>query len=257
MKCAIMQPTYNPWLGYFDLIDKVDIFVFLDNVQLEKCSWQVRNRIKSSQGEIFLSIPVRRPKGLNTLIMEALLDDTHNWRRKHLRAIEVNYRRSPFFEDVFPFVKKLILNDIQYLSDFNINLIEKIKETIGINTPTIRSSSLTGVEGKKDELVANICKLLNADTYISPQGAATYIEKETPGGAFVKKGIELYYHNYEHPVYNQLHGEFLPYMGIIDLLFNEGFEKALDIIRKGRRKDFHYKEFRKNFLRFPENENKR
>ena len=257
MIVAIMQPTYNPWLGYFDLIDKVDVFVFLDNVQLEKCSWQVRNKIKSSQGEIFLSIPVRRPKGLHTSILEALLDDTHDWRRKHLRSIYINYRKAHYFNDVFPFVKDLILNNIKYLADFNINFIEEIKKVIGINTPTIRSSSLTGVEGKKDNLVANICKLLNADTYISPPGAAIYIEKDVPGGAFAKNGIELYYHNYEHPVYNQLYGEFLPYMGIIDLLFNEGFENALDIIKEGRRKDFHYKEFRKNLLRFPENENKR
>jgi len=253
-----MQPTYNPWLGYFDLMDKVDIFVYLDNVQLVKRSWQVRNRIKTPQGELFLTIPIRKLKSREeTLIKDAVINDDESWRQKHLKSIELNYRKAKFFDSVFPFVKNLILNDFQFLGDFNINLIEKIKKAIGINTLTIRSSEISSVKGKKDELLANICKLLNADIYISPQGSAVYIEKETPGGAFVKRGIELYYHNYEHPVYNQLHGEFLPYMGIIDLLFNEGFENALDIIKEGRRKDFHYKEFRKNLLRFPENENKR
>ena len=248
MKCAIMQPTYNPWLGYFDLMDKVDIFVYLDDVQLVKRSWQVRNRIKTPQGELFLTVPIKRLKSREeTLIKDAVINDSENWRQKHLKSIELNYRKAKFFDSVFPFVENLILNDFQLLGDFNINLIENIKKTIGIKTPTIRSSEIPSVKGKKDELLANICKLLNADIYISPQGSAVYIEKETPGGAFVKKGIELYYHNYEHPVYNQLHGKFLPYMGIIDLLFNEGFEKALDIIKEGRRKDFHYKEFRKIF----------
>jgi len=245
MKCAIMQPTYNPWLGYFDLMDKVDIFVYLDNVQLVKRSWQVRNRIKTSQGELFLTIPIRKLKSRNeTLIKDAVINDSENWRQKHLKSIELNYRKAKFFDSVFPFVESLILNDFQFLADFNINFIEKIKKAIGVNTPTIRSSEIAYAKGKKDELLANICKSLGADIYISPQGSAVYIEKETPGGAFTKEGIELYYHNYEHPVYTQLYGKFLPYMGIIDLLFNEGFEKALDIIRKGRRKDFHYKEFR-------------
>ncbi len=240
-----MQPTYNPWLGYFDLMDKVDIFVYLDNVQLAKRSWQVRNRIKTSQGELFLTIPIKKTKKREkTLIYEAVINDEENWRKKHLKALELNYRKAPYFDEVFPFVNKLIFNDINILGDFNINIIEAIKDKIGIKTKTLKTSQLKDLKGKKDELLVNICKKLNCDTYVSPQGSACYIEKGKPGGLFTENNIDLYYHNYKHPAYNQLYGDFLPYMGIFDLLFNEGFSNALDIIRKGRKKDIHYSEFR-------------
>ncbi|GAX87593.1 conserved hypothetical protein [Lebetimonas natsushimae] len=244
MKIAIMQPTYNPWLGYFDLMDKVDIFVYLDDVKLVKGSWHVRNRIKASNSEMFLTIPINiKTSSKKTLINNAEIKET-NWRKKHIKSIEQNYRKSKFYDIVFPFVKKLILNDFNVLGNFNINFIENIKEIIGITTKTIKSSELN-VLGQKDERLVKICKKLNANIYLSPQGSAEYIEAKTPGGEFIKNGIKLFYHNYEHPIYNQLYGEFLPYMGIIDLLFNEGFENALEIIRSGRKKDFDYKEFRK------------
>jgi len=249
MKCAIMQPTYNPWLGYCDLIDKVDIFVFLDNVQLVKRSWQVRNRIKTPTGELFLTIPIKKTKSRQELLIkDALINDDHPWRVKHLKSLEFYYKKASYFDAVFPFIKRLILNPIPNLADFNINIIQKVAEKIGIKTPFVRASQIPNLKGKKDKLLANICKTLNCNTYISPQGSAVYLEKNSPGGEIVKNGIELYYHNYEHPTYNQLYGEFLPFMGIFDLLLNEGFKNALSIIRKGRREDIHYLEFRKRYL---------
>ena len=243
--CAIMQPTYNPWLGYFDLIDRTGIFVFLDNVQLEKQSWQVRNRIKTPQGEKFLSIPVKRVKGLKTLIKEAIIDDSHNWREKHLKTIFFSYRKAKHFEEVFPFVEKLLLYPTQNLAEFNINFITQVAKKIGITTKLIKASDLEPLTGKKDVLLANICKKIGCKKYISPQGSADYLEAQTPGGAIVKNSIELYYHNYEHPVYSQLYPPFIPYMGVIDLLLNEGFEKAMEVIRSGRRPEIYYLEFRR------------
>jgi len=242
--CAIMQPTYNPWLGYFDLIDRVDTFVFLDNVQVVKRSWQVRNRIKTPQGELFLTIPIIRPKGQETKLNEAIIDDTQRWREKHIKTIEFYYKKAPFFVEVFPLVKNLIEFPTRILSDFNINFISTIAKKIGIKTKFVKASELEPLKGKKDKLLAEICKKINCSKYISPQGSAIYLEAQEPGGAIVKNGIELYYHNYEHPIYNQLYPPFLPYMGIIDLLFNEGFEKALEIIKKGRRPEIYYSTFR-------------
>jgi len=245
MKCAIMQPTYNPWIGYFDLIDKVDVFIFLDNVQLVRRSWQVRNRIKTQKGELFLTIPIRKTKPREELtIKDAEINDDENWRYKHIKAIEYNYRKSPHFEEVFPLIRSLIDNNLRFLADFNINLITTIARRIGIRTPFVRASDLGKVEGKKDVLLVNICKKMNCSEYISPRGSAVYIESQEPGGFFAKNSINLFYHSYEHPVYSQLYGSFLPYMGVFDLLLNEGFEKALEIIKRGRRHDIHYLEFR-------------
>lgn len=246
-KCAIMQPTYNPWLGYFDLIDQVDVFVFLDTVQLNKRSWQRRNRIKTPKGELFLTIPVKGSS--REIIKNVRINNEYPWRKKHLKTIEINYRKAPYFEEVFPFIEEILNFKTDYLANFNINLIEKIAKKIGIRTKFIRASDLEPLQGKKDILLAEICKKINCNIYLSPQGSAVYLEANRPGGAIVENGIELYYHNYEHPEYPQLYPPFLPYMGIFDLLFNVGFNNALEIIRKGRREPIYYAIFREEFLK--------
>ena len=100
MKIAISQPTYLPWIGYLDLIDQVETFVLLDNVQFERQSWQHRNRIKTPSGLHWLTVPVLFRGRFGQLINEVEIRDIEFW-RNHLRAIELNYRRAPFFADYF------------------------------------------------------------------------------------------------------------------------------------------------------------
>ena len=242
-----MQPTYNPWIGYFDLIDQVDIFVFLDNVQINKRSWQRKNRIKTPNGELFLTIPVKGSS--REIIKNVIINDEYPWRRKHLKAIEINYKKAPYFREVFPFIEEILNFKTQYLAEFNMNFIKKVSEMLGIKTEFIKASNLEPLQGKKDILLSEICKKVGCGVYISPQGSAVYLEANKPGGAIVENGIELYYHNYEHPEYPQLYPPFLPYMGIIDLLFNVGFNEAMKVIRKGRKQPIHYSVFRKEFLK--------
>lgn len=238
MKAAIMQPTYLPWIGYFDLIDQVDKYVFLNNVQLVKRSWQVRNRIKTTQGQLFLTVPIRKIKSRDeTNICEAIIDDSEAWREKHLKSIGLAYKKAPYFDEVFSFISGLIKTEITMLADFNINIIKNISDKIGIdvNTKFVTSSKLMGVDGKKDTLLVSICKAIGCYEYVSAKGSADYIEKDSPGGQFVKSDIKLFYHNYSHPNYDQINGNFLPQMSTIDLLFNKGFSQSLEIIRLGRR----------------------
>ena len=253
MKCAIMQPTYIPWLGYFDLIDSVNKFIFLDDVKLEKCSWQVRNRIKTPQGELYLTIPVRSTKGRDKLIInEVTINDSELWRKKHLKSIFYAYKKSEFFNEVYPFIEKLINNKTIKLCGFTINIITTISDRIGINKGFMLSSNLKKLSGRNEERIVSICKEVNCNEYLSPQGSAVYIEKELPGGKFPKNNIDLFYQNYKHPVFRQGYGEFLPYMSILDLLFNYGFNKSLKIIRSGRRKPIDYLNFRKDYLKLKE-----
>ena len=248
MKCAIMQPTYIPWLGYFDLIDSVNKFIFLDDVKLEKCSWQVRNRIKTPQGELYLTIPVRSTKGRDKLIInEVTINDSELWRKKHLKSIFYAYKKSEFFNEVYPFIENLIKNDILYLKELNINIIKTIANRIGIKTEFLISLELGELIGKKDVRLVSMCEKVGCSEYISPQGSVAYIEKEKPGGAFSGSRISLYYQNYEHPLYKQLYGDFLPFMSIIDLLFNEGFDNALSIIRSGHKEPIDYIIFREKY----------
>lgn len=232
-----MQPSYMPWVGYFDLIDQVDQFVFYDDVQLAKRSWQVRNRIKSASGELWLTIPIKRTKPrAETLILEAEINFLERWVDKHVKSIETNYRKSVHFEEVFGFLQGLY-KDSKTLSNFNIDIISNISTKLGINTAFYRSSELKKIKGAKDERLSSICQSIGSENYLSPKGSAIYINEFKQGGVFMENSIKLLYHDYDHPEYHQLYGTFIPFMGIYDLLFNQGFDKSLAVIRSGRKKN--------------------
>jgi hypothetical protein len=226
-----MQPTYLPWLGYFDLMDQVDIFIFLDNVQFAKRSWQQRNRIKTPRGLEWLTVPVIVRGRYHQLIKEVEISDVDFW-KKHVRAIELNYSRAPYFEDFFPELLSIFENGKPWKSllELNTELIKWLTKVIGIKTPVVRASSL-GVVGKRTSLLAAICQSIGATRYISPIGSAGYLLGEIQ--EFTHKNIEVFFHHYTHPTYNQLFPPFLPFASVIDLVFNEG-PKSLEIIQSGR-----------------------
>lgn len=246
---AIMQPTYMPWLGYFAMIDKVQCFVFLDDVQIVKRSWQVRNKIKQNDKELMLTIPILKEQNRdNMLINNTKYNEATDWKNKHLTSIRHSYSKSKYFCEVYNFIEQLYLFDYSSIGELNLNIVVEICRRIGINTKIVKSSNLNKSDGRKDELLSNICEALNAKIYLSAQGSAKYIEDETPGGEFIKRGINLFYQNYSHPIYSQLGNKFISHMGIYDLLFNEGFENALEIIRSGNLDDVHYEIFRRDFI---------
>lgn len=230
MKIAIAQPTYLPWLGYFDLLDQVDAFVILDHVQFEKQSWQQRNRIKTPQGLQWLTVPVMFRGRFGQSICEVEIRDRESW-RKHLRTIELNYRRAPFFADYFQELAERLGGECSHLLELNVRLIEWFMNVLGIRTPLCFSSRLN-VQGKRTELLANICSFLGATTYVSPIGSAGYLLREID--LLEHRSIEIRFHNYEHPEYQQMFPPFVAYASVLDLLFNEG-GRALEIIRSGRR----------------------
>lgn len=245
MTSAIMQPTYLPWVGYFDLIDSVNKFVFLDSVQLAKRSWQTRNRINTAQGELFLTIPIEKQKSRDeTFINEAIIANTNNWKHKHLSSIEYAYKKCPYFDEIFHFISDIYKTPYTRLVDFNTCLIKNIAVRMGIRTQFYRASELINTKHlKKDELLASICKQLNAYNYLSPIGSAAYIELKQPGGEFTQNGIQLYYQNFQHPQYCQKETPFVPYMCILDLLFHEGFENSLAIIQSGRKHPYYFEQY--------------
>ncbi len=227
---AIMQPTYLPWMGYFDLMDQSDVFVILDSVQFEKRSWQQRNRIKTPQGELMLSIPVLSKGRFDQDIREVEIDTTKNFQEGHLKAIKYNYAKAKYFNQYIVGLEDILLKEYKFLADFNTEMIVWLKSSLKIPSALLRSSDLD-VTGKKAGLLVSICKNLGARRYISPQGAKAYIEGTD---IFQANDIELCYQEFKHPPYTQLFGDFIPYLSVVDLLFNEG-EKGLDIIRSGRK----------------------
>jgi WbqC-like protein len=230
MKIAIAQPTYLPWLGYFDLIDQVDAFVFLDSVQFEKQSWQQRNRIKTPTGLQWLTVPVLFRGRFGQLIQNVEIRDCDFW-RNHLRAIELNYRRTPFFDDYFPELSaRLVCSQDARLADLNVRVVEWFMDVLGIQTPLFFSSAL-GQAGKRTELLANLCSALGATQYLSPLGSAVYLLREID--ILLSRSIDVVFQNYQHPNYKQLFPPFHAYASILDLIFNEGAQ-ALEIVRSGR-----------------------
>jgi WbqC-like protein family len=231
MRIAITQPTYLPWLGYFDLIDQVDTFVVLDTVQFEKQSWQQRNRIKTPTGLMWLTVPVEFRGLLGQKIQEVEIRDPA-FGRKHLRGIEVNYGRARFFGEYFPQISSILqeCSPGTLLVDLNLRLLSWFLEILDIQTPVVRASSLAQ-EGKRTELLANICQKLGASQYVSPLGSAVYLLDEM--SSFRACGVEISFQNYTHPEYRQLFPPFASHACVLDLLFNEG-ERSAEIVRSGR-----------------------
>ncbi len=217
---AIHQPNFLPWIGYFYKIAKSDIFVFLDNVQYVKNSFVNRNKVKTPQDAIWLTVPVSFKFG--ELINEVKINNQIRWREKHLKTFEMNYKRVDFFEDVFEIIKGIYCSrDWQNLSDLNISLAEAIACYLGLNTSFVKSSTL-GVEAKSTELLMQIVKKVGGDIYLSGFGGVKY-QEETE---FAKAGIKLMYSDFNHPVYKQLWGDFIPNLSVMDLLFNMGNEST-------------------------------
>jgi hypothetical protein len=228
MTTVIMQPTYLPWLGYFDLMDTADVFVILDTVQFEKQAWQQRNRIKSGENQSkWLTVPV--VQGLGQKINAVKINNSGPWRRKHWGTIEQYYKRAAYWKMYRDGLAEIYSRSWEQLVDLNISIIMYLKEQFGIKTELIRASQIP-VSGENVRLLTNICHYLKADTYLSPVRAASYIEENN---IFQSEGVTLLYHRYQHPIYTQLFGNFLPQMSSIDLLLNEG-KNSLKIIRSGR-----------------------
>jgi hypothetical protein len=227
---AIMQPTYLPWIGYFALIDRVDVFVFLDSVQFARRSWQQRNRIKAPTGEQMLTVPVLKKGRRDESVREVEIDPGSDFARKHRRSIESAYARAPFFAEYSPGLFAILDRPYTQLADLNIDLISWLSGAFGITTPCRRSSDMQ-VAGRRDALLVALCQELGADIYVSPPGSHDYLDEST---AFADAGIFLQWHEYTHPEYPQTRPPFLSHMAAIDLLFNVGPD-SLAIIRSGLR----------------------
>lgn len=220
MKVGIMQPTYLPWLGYFDMMSRVDVFVLLDNVQFEKKSWQQRNRIKTANGELMLSVPVKTAGRFHQQINEVEIDHSTRFHDKHVKSIEAAYRKAPFFRDNFAAIATLISSEEVRLGRFNEALIRFLAERLGVTTPIVVGSELAAT-GSSTELTVNQCLELGATSFLAAAGSRPYVSAEP---RFAEHGIAVEFHEYEHPRYPQLHGPFLPYMAAVDAIFNVGPE---------------------------------
>ncbi len=226
---VIRQPDFLPYLGFFHRMLKADLWVALDNVQFMhngSVGWQNRDKIKTPYGEKWVTISVQKCK-LGTKINEVLLSNYIDWRKNHLNLFKQNYKNSGYFEEIFPLLEELYSLTCSKLVDFNLNSIKLLLKLFDIKIDFILSSSLN-VEGKSNELLVNILEKIGVDTYLSGVGAKDYFKQEP----FDKAKINVIWHNFNHPVYSQLYGAFIPYLSSIDLLFNCGVKQSREILRR-------------------------
>lgn len=231
-----MQPTYLPWIGYFDLMDQVDVFVILDTVQFERQSWQNRNRVRTARGVKWLTVPVHHAFGSE--IRTIRVRDEAHWRRDHFETLRHSYARAPSWGELGPDLRSGYEVGSQRLQDVNEWFIRCFARKLGValagagpgGDKLVRASTLAAAGHRQDLLVA-ICRELGADEYLSPPGSSVYLSERDP---FPEAKIELSYHAYEHPTYRQLHGAFVPFMSSVDLIANEG-PAAGQVLRSGRR----------------------
>jgi hypothetical protein len=222
---AIHQPEYLPWLGFFKKMMNVELFVFLDDVQFRKKGWQNRNRIRINDGTTLLSIPVHThsyPK-----INEVTIDNEKNWSIRHKKSILYNYARAPYFDEIKDFVEYIFEKKFQYLVDLNTEIIKFIMNELEIKSKIVFSSELE-ISKKGSGRVLDICKAVGADHYIT---GTFWAESNLRVEEFKKSNIDVEFQKFQHPIYKQIHGEFIPEMSIIDLLFNKGRKEAKKILQ--------------------------
>jgi hypothetical protein len=224
MIVAVHQPQYLPWLGYFDKIEKADVFVLLDCVQYKKNEWQNRNKIKTAAGWQWLTVPVTY--SFPQLINEVGINNREKWQHRQEQAIITNYRKAPHWNILEDFLKELFSREWQTISQVNIFVVKRLAEISGIKTPLHVASDLGKLPEDPDGRLIAIAKYFSADTYLAGMGGREYMELDK----FDREGIGVIFQKYVHPVYNQIFGDFAPFMSVIDLIFNHGID-SLKIIR--------------------------
>ncbi len=214
--CAIHQPNFFPWLGYFDKISQADVFVFLDDVAYPKSgsslgSWCNRNKLNIGGEARWVGCPIYRVSGVQR-IKDVVIDDRKPWRRKLLKTLELNYRKAKNYQDVIPFFEPLILYETEKLAEFNVNAVKKITEYLGFKSE-FAFQSLLQVDGAANSLLVNITKKVEADIYLCGGGAGSYQDD----AYFELNNIKVQFQNFSVPPYD-LNDSHLMNLSIIDYL---------------------------------------
>lgn len=213
---AILQSSYIPWKGYFDIINSVDEFMLYDDRQYTTNDWRNRNRIKTANGTIWLTIPIQRnwPQRID----QATVSDP-GWAERHWRTITQNYSRAPHFSRYAPEFERIYLEGLpRNLSEINRILLHEVCAALGIDTRITRSTDYQAT-GSKTERLVSLCQAAGATYYLSGPSAQAYIEPDR----FLQAGIELDWMDYSgYPEYPQPHPPFDHAVSILDLLFATG-----------------------------------
>jgi hypothetical protein len=217
---AIHQPNFFPWLGYFDKIDRSDVFILMDNVQFPKTSrgcWCNRVKLLVNKDARWVTAPVDRSYHGIKLIKDMYFKANTAWREKIIKTLENNYRKASNFKDKFPVISALIACPIDNIAEYNTFVIKSLCELLEIDTSKIILGSELEIEGCATDLLIAMTKAVGGTTYICGAGANGYQED----WKFATAGLKIVYQNFQHPYYRQVNrNQFIPGLSVIDYIFN-------------------------------------
>jgi hypothetical protein len=218
---GILQPGYLPWLGFFEQMLRSHLFVIYDDVQYDKHGWRNRNRIKGPQGPVWLTVPVRL-KGLNKpAINEVMIDPAQpRWAPKHCSTLRQLYNKAPFFSEYYPGLEEFLLHPWEKIVDLDLGLIRLIAGWLGLTTDIVLSSTLGCQAEDPTQRLVQILGEVDADIFYEGSSGRNYLDMPQ----FAAAGLQVVFQDYQCRPYPQLYGDFLPYLSIVDLLFNCGPE---------------------------------
>jgi hypothetical protein len=230
---AICQPNFMPWLGYFEMGHRADVYVMLDDVQYIKQEWINRNRVlnRSDEGWQWINVPLYKKKQ-KTLINEIEIQNSECWSKKILKTLHHVYSKAPFYSQNIELFEDILSREWLKLLDLNIEIIKLFYSILGMKDNLLLSSELSTAT-RKDNKLADICEKLGATIYLANNGSKPYIDSSK----FYKRGLGFIFQDYQHPVYSVGSFKFTPYLSVIDLVFWHG-PASLEIILKGRKKNW-------------------
>jgi hypothetical protein len=217
MKVAILQPSYLPWLGYFEQLAHADLFLFLDDVQYTRSDWRNRNRIKTLTGPAWLTVPVRRT-GLQKRIVDTYIDYSSPWPERHLNVLAEEYRRAPHYEEVAALLRRHLFGRPERLRDLCTGLVHALATYMGLPCRTMYTSELGVRADDPTERLIRLCARVGATSLYEGRAGTDYLDLRR----FRSAGIDVVFQDYQHPHYPQFHPPFTSHLSVVDLLFHVG-----------------------------------
>jgi len=215
---AIQQPEHLPWIGFFHKMAFVDRYVYLDSVQFKKRYFENRNRLEAAGTICWLTVPVISKGRYTQRIDQVKIDPDPRWKRKYLGRLKACLGKAPYASEVYSLIDSVIRQDRPLLVDLNIALIDAFRGYLGILTPTYRATDLKNVQGTSSALLIELCRWMGADVYLSGPDGRSYLDLD----AFSSAGIQVQYHDFQHPEYSRTQGKFISHLSIADAAANLG-----------------------------------
>lgn len=227
---AAHQPTFLPWLGWWDKLVRADHLVLLDEVQFPKKggTWMNRVQMLVNGKATWVTVPIDRSYHGVQSVRETLIDDQQPWRKKIEATIAVNYRRAPHFDEVYPVAEELIRLPVDRIGEFNETGIRTIAARLGFDAGKLVRQSDLDAAGAATDLLVDLCRALGGTAYLTGDGSEGYLEP----AKFQAAGLELVVQQFTPPCYPQLASEYVPGLSVVDALMSCGWEGTTSLLAR-------------------------